>query len=211
MKKIPVICFDRDGTLIYDKKFHLGSQKDWKKKVKILPNVVSNLKRLRKLIPNAKIYFITNQPGVAVKEMPLLTWSKANEVCKYVLNLFKKKGFVFDGYRVCGKSTFEWAKKHPEFTFDKRLVGNFPCFKPRPGMINDILQKEKLKKKNIDFYILGDRASDTLTAKHFNGWGILVPFVNRPKESRKLKDVKWKKKYSSKSIKDAVDFIIKKN
>ena len=48
-------CIDRDGTIIYDKKYHLGHQINWKRKVKLLENVVKGLKKLRK-IKNIRIY-----------------------------------------------------------------------------------------------------------------------------------------------------------
>ena len=85
MKNI-LVCLDRDGTLIYDNKCNLGSQSDWKKKVKILPGVIKGIKELNK-IPNIKIYMTTNQPGVAVKEFKLLTLKRAHEVCRYVVKI----------------------------------------------------------------------------------------------------------------------------
>ena len=79
MKKKLFIFLDRDGTIDYDKKYHLGHQRNWKPKVRILPNVVKGLKILRK-IPGARIYIITNQTGVAIKDFPLLTEKRAREV-----------------------------------------------------------------------------------------------------------------------------------
>ena len=51
---------------------------------------LSGLKLLRK-ISNSKIYIITNQPGITIKEFPTLTKKMAEEVCNYVLDLLKKK------------------------------------------------------------------------------------------------------------------------
>lgn len=209
--KTTLICFDRDLTLIYDNRYHLGRQRNWKSLIKILPKVVSGLKLLRKKLPNAKIYFITNQPGVAIKEFPLLTHEKAHEVCKFVVKTFEKKGFKFDGYGVCEKATPEYVKrKKGKYTFDKKMVGNFSCFKPKPGMANQILKKEGLEKKDIKFYIVGDRASDLQMAKHFNGWGILTPHKQRLQEVDKSKKTKSNKKYIAKDFSDAIKFIIKK-
>ena len=91
-----VICLDRDGTLIYDKKYHLGRTEDWKTKIQILDTVVEGLKVLRAL-PDTLIYLITNQPGVAVQNFPLLTEQRAREVCEYLLDIFKKEDVSFDG------------------------------------------------------------------------------------------------------------------
>ncbi|HLC87096.1 MAG TPA: hypothetical protein VJH65_02370 [Candidatus Nanoarchaeia archaeon] len=210
MKKQILICIDRDGTLIYDKKYHLGRQRKWKPLVKFLPNVISGLKLLRK-IPNSKIYMITNQPGVAIKEFPLLTKEKAIEVCNYVLGLLKKRGVGLDGCEVCGYASHEYVKrKKGEFTFDKKLVGNYSCIKPRPGMINNILKRERLDKRNTKIYILGDRESDIKTAINAKGFGVLVPFINKPDEPEKVKKLKNKNIYISKDFLDACNFIIKK-
>jgi HAD superfamily hydrolase (TIGR01662 family) len=209
MKKI-LICIDRDGTLIYDKKYHLGHQRNWKSLVRILPKVMSGLKLLKKKLPEAKIYFITNQPGVAVKDFPLLDEKKAHRVCDYVSKLFEKKGFKFNGYEICARASFAWEKSHPQFRLDKRLVGNFSCMKPRPGMINNIMKKERLRKRDTSIYIIGDRASDVETAKNLDVYGIFVPFVNRPDEKNKLKNLEYKKKYAAKDFLDGVRFIIKR-
>ena len=77
MKKNILIGIDRDGTIIYDKKLHLGSQRNWKSKIKFLSGTISGLKTLKKNIPEAKVYMVTNQPGVAVKNFPLLNKKRA--------------------------------------------------------------------------------------------------------------------------------------
>ena len=148
MKKV-LIFVDRDGTLIYDKKCHYGSQKNWKSLIKILPSVVKGINLLRK-IPNVKIYMITNQPGVAIKDLPLLTLKKANEVSRYVLNQLKKKNAGLDGYEICEHASPSYVKKHKQFTFDKKFVGDFHCMKPNPGMIEKILKKEKFSRYTHD-------------------------------------------------------------
>lgn len=206
---IPVlICVDRDGTIDYDKKYHLGHQRNWESKVRVLPNIVKGLKLLRK-IPNSKIYMITNQPGVAIKEFPLLTEKKVHEVCQYILKQLNKKGVSLDGYEFCGKASPSYVKRHPQFTFDKKLVGNFSCIKPKPGMIENIMKKEKLG-RSTKIYVIGDRFSDIKTALNAGGFGILVPFKNEPGEKEKVEKLKIKNRYIAKDFLDAAHFI-KKN
>ena len=206
-----LICIDRDGTLIYDDSYHLGSQKNWKSLIRILPNIIRGLKLLRKNIPESKIYFITNQPGVGIKQFPLLTNKKAHEVCEYILKKFAEKGFKFDGYEVCSKASPEYVKrKKGKYTFNKRFVGNYSCIKPKAGMIKSILKKENLLEKDTEIYVVGDRKSDIQTALNINGFGILVPFVNRPEEKNKVKRLKSNKIYLSKEFLDACKFIIKR-
>ena len=209
MKKKLFIFLDRDGTIDYDKKYHLGHQRNWKSKIRILPNVVKGLKILRK-IPGVRIYMITNQTGVAIKDFPLLTDKRAREVCQYIIDKLKDKGIKLDGYEICGKASPSYVKKRSNFKFDKKLVGNFSCIKPKPGMINSILNKEGVKRKDAKIYVIGDRFSDVKTALNIKGFGILVPFKNEPGEKEKVEKLKSKNKYIAKDFLDAARFIVKR-
>ena len=205
-----LICIDRDGTILYDKNYHLGSQKNWKSLIKFLPGVINGLRTLKK-IPNSKIYITTNQPGVAIKEFPLLTKRKAKEVCHYVLYLLKNKKVELDGCEVCGYASLEYVeRKKRGYTFDKKLIGNYSCIKPKPGMINNILKKLGWSRKHTKIYIIGDRESDVKTAGNINGFGILVPFSRKPDEPEKVRKLKSRKKYIAKNFADAVKFVLKK-
>lgn len=210
MEKKILIFLDRDGTLIYDKKCYYGSQKSWRSLIKFCSGVASGIKLLRKKL-DAKVCIITNQPGVAVKELPLLTLKRAHEVTKFIIKKLKQKGAKIDDYEVCEHAPLFYIKSHPKFSFDKELVGDFGCIKPKPGMIDKILRKEKIKKKDIkSIYVIGDRVSDVKTALNVNGFGILVPFSKESKEKTKFKTIKSKNKYLAKNFLDAANFIIKK-
>jgi len=208
-RKNILVCIDRDGTLDYDMRYHLGHQKNWKSKVHLLDNVIKGLKLLRK-IPGVKIHMITNQTGVAIKDFPLLTLERAHEVCKFVMARLKDRSVGLDGYELCGKASVAYTKKRSKYKFHKNLVGNFSCFKPNPGMVNTSLKKEGWTKNNTNIYVIGDRISDVKCGINAGGYGILVPFPNRPEESIKVKKVKSKKKYVAKDFLDAVRFIRKK-
>ena len=208
MKKI-LIFVDRDKTLIYDKKCHYGSQKNWKSLIRILPFVVKGVNLLRK-IPNVKIYMITNQPGVAIKDFPLLTLRKSHEVCKYVLSLLKRKNARIDGYEICEHAPPSYVKAYPEFKFHKNLIGNFSCMKPKTGMINNVLKNEKLNRKETTIYVIGDRFSDVKTALNVKGFGIIVPFANEKGEKEKVKKINNKNTFIAKSFLDAAKFVVKR-
>ena len=214
MKKNLLIFVDRDGTVLYDKKksprYYLGRQKDWKTKTKFLNGVVSGLKLLKKKIPEAKIYLISNQPGIAIKDFPLLTRKRANETFRYVLKKLKSKGINIDGYEFCGKASLKYVKFRSEFSFDKKLVGNFDCIKPKSGMIKSVLKKENLGFRDVKIYVIGDRASDVETAHNVKGFGILVPFVNQPDQNAKVKELKNKNKHIAKNFLEAAKFIVKR-
>ena len=213
MKQL-LICVDRDGTLDYDKKqrpkYHLGRQRDWKSKVRFIESTIEGLKLLRKKLPHTKIYLMSNQPGVAIKEFPMLTEKKAHEVFQYIIKKLDERGVGVDGYEFCGRASLSYVKRHPQYTFDKKLVENFSCFKPKSGMIKDILKKEKLKRRDVKIYGIGDRASDVKTALNIGGFGILVPFIYRTGQIEKVKKLKSKKKYIARNFLGAARFIIKR-
>ena len=124
MKNV-LICIDRDGTIIYDKKkrprYYIGSQSDWKSKIKFLKDVVKGIKLLNKKLPNAQIYVITNQPGIAINNLKLLTFKRATEVCGEVVRRLKKKGAMTKGCLICPHAIPKYVKTHPEYKFDKKL------------------------------------------------------------------------------------------
>jgi HAD superfamily hydrolase (TIGR01662 family) len=209
MKKEVYIFIDRDGTLIYDNKFYLGRTEDWKSYIRFLPGISEAIKFLRK-IPHSKIYMITNQTGVAIKDFPKLNKARANEVCKHILDLLATKGAKLDGYFLCFHASPAYKKKHPEFSFDNKKVCNCDCIKPHKGMILKALAKEKLKIGEEKIYTIGDRASDVLTGIKAKGFGILVPFKNEPDEPKKFKKIKSRKKHLSQNLEEAAHFILKK-
>jgi len=187
MKK-PVICIDRDGTLIHDTKEHLflGKDNDWKTKIEMLPYAIDGL-RLLKSIHNSAIYMITNQAGVAIADLPLLTIERAHEVCKYVVDIINGDLSLIDGYFLCPHATPEYVKKKPNVRFDEKLVHNCTCLKPELGMVFDALEEENITPDNTNVYVIGDRATDVQTALNIGGFGILVPFENEPGQDEKLR------------------------
>ena len=210
MKKV-MIFLDRDGTIVYDNKYHLGRQKDWKKKIRFMKGVVSGIKLLNKKLPKAKVYLISNQPGVAIKDFPLLTRKRANEVFKEIVRRLAKKGIKIKGFYLCGHASPDYVKRHPQYKFYKKLADkNCKCMKPNPGMLLSALRKEKLKAKDARIYMIGDRASDAKTVLKLEGTGIVVPFKNEPGEGAKARKIKSKKRYIVKDFMQATKIIIKK-
>jgi len=202
MKKI-LIFIDRDGTIIYDKKSYPGSQKNWKSKIKFLPKVIQGLKLLNK-IPNSEIRIITNQSGIAIKEISLLTRKRAEEVNKEIIRRLSKKKIYIGGSKICPHVNYKYVKEHPQFTFYKNFVGNYSCIKPSVGMIKSTLKEKKLKRKKVKIYVLGDRISDVKTASNIDGMGILIPFANEPQPKNKIK----KNVYVAKDFLDAANYIL---
>ncbi|MFQ5474729.1 MAG: HAD-IIIA family hydrolase [Candidatus Nanoarchaeia archaeon] len=181
-----LICIDRDGVLIYDEKFYLGRTDGWKKKVSLLPTVVEGIKLLRR-ISAVSVYMITNQPGVAIKDFPELTLERAHEVCAFVMEMLADEGAELDGYYLCAHADPGYAERHGEYEFEKSLVCECECIKPRLGMVFDALKREGLTRENTKVFIIGDRASDMQTALNVQGKGILVPFEGEPGQIEKVR------------------------
>ena len=209
MKKI-LVCVDRDGTLIYDNKYHLGRTDDWKSKIKILPTVIEGLRLLRTL-PNVAIYIITNQPGVAIREFPLLTLDRAREVNRHILTEIAKMGGQIDGYFLCPHANLQYVKKKANYHFDENMVCDCECEKPKSGMVFDALKSERLTREEVILYVIGDRSSDVETALNINGTGILIPFENEPRHFEKIKKLDQTNVYIARDFLDAAQFIVDQN
>lgn len=201
-----LICVDRDGTLIFDEKYHLGRTDDWKSKVKVLPTVIDGLKYLDSL-ENASVYMITNQPGVAIKDFPLLTHDRANEVCRYVINELEKLGGRIKGYYFCPHAHPDYVKMRSKYQFDEEMICDCDCIKPNPGMVYKALEAEGLTLENTDVYVIGDRLSDVKTALNVKGKGILVPFENEPGQVEKVRELNHANIHIAKNFLNAVYFI----
>src|SRR6056297_1231180 len=126
-----LVCIDRDGTLIYDTKEHLflGSQDDWKEKVTLLPSVREGLRTLQSL-DDCHVYMITNQSGIAVKELPKLTEERAHEVCKYVVGFINQDECLLEDYFLCAHALPEYFENHPQYTPINDFVFSCDCIKP---------------------------------------------------------------------------------
>ena len=209
MRKKTLIIVDRDGTLIYDKKYYIGRTNLWKKKIRFLPKVIEGLKVLNK-IPDSLVYIVTHQPGVAVKDFSLLTEERANMVLEEVVKRIERRGAKIDGYFMCPHASPAYARRKKDFKFVKKYICNCSCIKPGSGMIEQALKDAGLKKSQVNIYIIGDRLSDVQTALNSGGFGILVPFVNEPGQDVKVMELNTKNKYIAKHFLDAAKFIAKK-
>jgi histidinol-phosphate phosphatase family protein len=186
--KRTIVCIDRDGTLIHDTKEHLflGQDNEWQNKISLLPYAVEGL-RLLNTIPDVGIYMITNQAGVAISDFPLLTETRAHEVCSYVQEYLRDAGALLHGYFLCPHATPEYVARNSTFSFYAHLVHDCHCLKPALGMVFNALKAEGVTPGNAHIYVIGDRASDVQTALNIGGTGILIPFVNEPGEREKVK------------------------
>lgn len=203
-----LVCIDRDGTLIYDdvKHLYLGRDKEWRSKVRILPHVIDGIKVLNG-IPSSAVYMITNQPGVAISDFPLLTEERANEVCRYVVNEIKSMGSRVDGYFLCPHADRAYVEEHGEYHFDEDLVCDCECIKPGLGMVFDALRSEGVTRENVNVFVIGDRSTDVETALNIDGIGVLIPFENQLDEDQKVKRLPDQSRiYIARNLLDAAEY-----
>jgi histidinol-phosphate phosphatase family protein len=206
MKKT-IVCIDRDGTLINDKKFFLGKEEGWQAKVEILPGVLEGLAIING-ISGAAVYMITNQAGVAIADYPLLTFDRAHEVCRFVLGRLGEEGGKIAGYFLCPHASHAYVQEKSGVNFHEELVHDCHCLKPGLGMVFDALEAEHITKENADIYVIGDRLSDVQTALNINDTGILIPFANEPAEAEKVRGLeKQSRIFIAKDLIEAADFI----
>lgn len=200
-----LVCIDRDGTLIYDDKYYLGSQEDWQELVELLPGVVEGVQRLREL-EDQGLYMITNQSGVAIKDYDRLTEERANTVCREVMDRLEDRGAGLDGYFLCPHVPPEYAERK-DVSMNADMVCDCDCIKPRLGMVFDALSSEGVTRDSVDLYVIGDRASDVETAVKAGGTGILVPFENEPGQEEEVSERFDRNAYIADSLVDAAHII----
>jgi histidinol-phosphate phosphatase family protein len=146
---IKAVFLDRDGTI------NMGvptyERVDSVDKVKLLPNVVEALKLLATL--DYKVFFITNQAGVAEG---LITLEQFNEINNKVLEYVAPSGIKIEKTYLC---------PHAE-------SDNCECRKPKPKLLLDAA-----KEYDIDLsksWMLGDRSPDVMTGVNAGTKTILV-------------------------------------
>lgn len=136
---------DRDGVMIYEPQDTY--QIDSLDKLKILPGVITGLKKLIK--NNYYLVMISNQDGLGTKSFPKKNFTI---VQNKLLSVFKANGIYFKNIFIC-----------PHFSED-----NCNCRKPKIGLINDWLEQHKNQIDWQNSFYCGDRESDYQFAKNLN-------------------------------------------
>lgn len=162
------IGFDRDGTIIRDENYYIGSQHDWKEKIEILPGVIEGIKLLRK-IPHSCIGMISNQSGIALQgeRFDTLTEERVREVNDYVIALLNLNGVKIDFSTYCPFITPEYASKMEKRSIlvnPKYVHNNHPDMKPNIGMLKQFADSQGLKLEQCHLHFIGDRFTDVQTA-----------------------------------------------
>jgi imidazoleglycerol-phosphate dehydratase/histidinol-phosphatase len=143
-----VLFIDRDGTLIEEPP---DNQVDTLEKVRLVPDVVPSLLRLR----NAGFRFVmvTNQDGLGSESFP----EEAFECCqRHVLSIFDSQGITFDRIFIC----------------PHRAGDGCGCRKPATGLLTRYLAENTLDM--LRCAVIGDRETDLELAANIGIRGLLV-------------------------------------
>ena len=148
MKK-RVLFIDRDGTLIEEPKSDF--QVDSLSKFKLLPNVVSALKKVVQL-SDYELVMITNQDGLGTDSFPEADfWPLQN----LLIDILSSEGVEFD-----------------EILIDRSFESeNSPNRKPRTGMLQKYFSNEYDLENS---WVIGDRLTDVELAKNLGAKSILI-------------------------------------
>ena len=175
MKK--VLFIDRDGTLINEPKDNF--QVDSFEKLRFLPNVISNLKKIQQET-DYELVMVTNQDGLGTKSFPEKTFWPVHNL---MLAIFKNEDVEF-------KAVFI------DKTFAK---DNAPTRKPNTGLLSQYINNSAYDLENS--FVIGDRLTDIQLAKNLGSKGILIGQNADKIDDKKLNNQELKKYIALKTTK----------
>jgi len=139
---MPHIFIDRDGVLNeYLSKDYVKSPQEWV----WIPNAIKGLKILKEL--NYKIYIVSNQSCINRK---IISWKTINAINSQLRRQLLKEKIYIEEIIIC-----------PHINEDL-----CSCRKPKPGMLNTLMQIYQMDKQDIFF--AGDSISDLDAGKNAN-------------------------------------------
>jgi histidinol-phosphate phosphatase family protein len=177
----PAVFLDRDGTLIFDRNYLSTPEQ-----VKLYSYAAQSVNKLK--AAGFKVIVVTNQSGIS---RGMFGEKELAKVHKRFLSLLKDQGAKIDGLYYC-----------PHIDEDKCA-----CRKPKTGML-----LQAAKDHNIDIsksYTVGDSVRDYLLGYNAGAKGLLVLTGHGKKQSEKIKDQKQKPLAVCKTLKEAVNQILK--
>lgn len=150
-KLIKYAFLDRDGTLIYEptleetKSGDIPYQIDNLEKLKILPGVITGLKKL--LLADFRLVMISNQDGLGTSLFPQKNF---DIVQNKFLKLLKQEGICFEDILIC-----------PHLPKD-----NCSCRKPKTELLNNFFKRDTIDWKNS--LVIGNSRADKNFARNLN-------------------------------------------
>jgi histidinol-phosphate phosphatase family protein len=178
--KLSAVFIDRDGTIIFDKKY-LSSPKQ----IRLYPFAINSIKKLN--IAGFVVIVVTNQSGIS---RGIFTENDLKFINNKMIKLIEKKGAKIDDICYCPHTDFDRCN----------------CRKPKTGMVEQCAKKFCIDLKKS--YVIGDTIRDYFLGLNMGGNGILVLTGHGKKEYNKIKECKIKP-IVCKTLQNAVDKIIK--
>lgn len=183
-RKPILVGIDRDGTLIKDENYYLGSQEDWKDLIEYRPGIVRGMRGLKHAQGVASCV-ISNQAGVALegvegdRNFSNLTEARVNEVNHEIIWGLTLENANPDGIFFCPYVDEEYARKAREkgrVVNPSYIRDNHRNMKPNIGMLEEAAKYLEMRLEDFSkIYVIGDRLSDVQMAHNARGIGILVP------------------------------------
>ena len=142
----PAIFFDRDGCLILDKNYLYKPEL-----IEYFPDAFAALKQIQDL--GYMLFIVTNQSGIGRGMFKSIDMELVH---KKIQNDMSKRGIRITEIVHCPHT--------PE--------DNCQCRKPSPYLVEKLIQKYDIDKKNS--YFIGDKISDAMTGTNAGINGVLI-------------------------------------
>lgn len=143
-----VLFIDRDGTLVEEPP---DNQVDELEKIRLVPDVISALTRLRDT--GFRFVMVSNQDGLGTDSFPLESFERCQD---HIVSIFRSQGVSFDRIFIC----------------PHRAGDGCDCRKPRAGLLTRYLAETTLDPARCA--VIGDRATDLELAANIGVPGFLL-------------------------------------
>lgn len=210
MQKPYLVCLDRDGTIVKDKDYYLGKDKNWMEQVEFEDKVAEGIKLLNeKKIP---VFMISNQSGVA---LGYFQEEKIVEVNNYIKSKLALLGAKLEGCFSCLYPDTRWARRKESEgkKLDHSYIrDNDPDWKPNIGMVKKAVDAVGRTMDNLNIVVIGDRLSDVQTGLNAGGIGILISSqkTRELRDDEKVREIMEKNKnaYIANDFLDACEYVV---
>ncbi len=179
-----LLCIDRDGTLIKDKKF-LGRNENWKSEIEFNKELLPFLRYIDNKAKTTKLV-ISNQAGVA---SDFFDETRVEEINKYLNEQLKLEKVNIDNWQYCPYVDKNYVIKHPEIKFNQKYIQEKTKRKPSIEMVIEGLeQTNKVLGEFHRIIVIGDTSYDEELARNLKAK--YIDINNKDYESLR-KEVDW--------------------
>lgn len=131
-----LLVIDRDGTIVEDAGF-LGKNKDWKKEIRFMEDVISLISKLQTRFNTTNI-IVSNQAGVG---RGFFDEKRVEDINGHIGNELAKRGITIAAWEYCQFIDRKYSDSHPEYCCRPEYVMEKTKRKPAPDMVVDALSR----------------------------------------------------------------------